>query len=107
MNDRSSNILNPTRPDPSAGEVLKKTPEYIWNALKTVLLFLFRPGFMVFLFKATSVIALLVFLYAYYHTLQSYRMVHRQFIIGFQQSRECGFEYMEKESGVQQLYALS
>lgn len=76
----------------------------IFKGFLAVMVFLFRPRFLVFVFKMFAIISLLVFLYAYYHAFQTYRILHKEYEIGAIQARECGYEYMEKESGITHLY---
>jgi hypothetical protein len=74
------------------------------RGLMTVIVFLFRPPLLVFVFKFTSIIAIVIFIFAYYHAFQTYRLLHKQYEIGSLQSKECGYEYMEKESGITHLF---
>jgi hypothetical protein len=59
---------------------------------------------MVALFKVFAILGLLLFIYAYYHSFRSYQAIHQTYKVGEQQSRECGFEYLEKETGIHRLY---
>jgi hypothetical protein len=55
-------------------------------------------------FQLFAYISLLVFLVAYYYAFQTFRALHKEYTVGQLQSSECGFEYMEKESGIHHLY---
>lgn len=68
------------------------------------MVFVFRPRLLVFVFKLFASVALVIFVYAYFHAFQSYRVLHKQYEIGALQAKECGYEYMEKESGITHLY---
>jgi Flp pilus assembly protein TadB len=81
------------------------------GALKTffmsliqVIAFILRPAYMVALFKIFAILGILIFLYAYYHAFRSYQAIHQTYVVGEQQSKECGYEYLEKESGIHRLY---
>lgn len=75
-----------------------------FRILLTLLAFVFRPKLLVFVFQLFAYISLLVFLVAYYYAFQTFRVLHKEYLVGHLQSSECGFEYMEKESGIHHLY---
>lgn len=75
-----------------------------FRILFVILSFIFRPRLLVFVFKFFTIIAILVFLVAYYQGFQAYRLLHKQYQVGRIQSTECGYEYMGKETGIQHLY---
>lgn len=84
--------------------VIIKALKEFFRILFVITAFLFRPGLLVFLFKFFSIVAILVFIIAYYQGFQAYRLLHKQYQIGRIQSTECGYEYMGKETGIQHLY---
>jgi len=83
---------------------LIKALKAFFRILFVVVAFIFRPRLLVFLFKFFSIVAILVFILAYYQGFQAYRLLHKQYQIGRIQSTECGYEYMGKETGIQHLY---
>lgn len=60
----------------------------------------------VFIFKLFAIIGLLLFIVAFVQSLWTIRTLHTKFRIGTEKSRECGYEYMEKETGIYQLYSV-
>lgn len=83
---------------------ISKVFKALFSALFKIMVFVFRPRLLVFVFKLFAIIAITVFLYAYYHAFQTYRILHKEYEIGSLQSKECGYEYMEKETGISHMY---
>lgn len=75
-----------------------------FQVLLKLLAFVFRPKWMVGIFQLFAYISILVFVVAYYYAFQTFRKLHKEYLVGQLQSSECGFEYMEKESGIHHLY---
>jgi hypothetical protein len=75
-----------------------------FKVLMAVMVFLFRPRLMVFIFKFIGIMTLVLFVYTYYYAFQTFRQLHQTYLTGRLQTNECGYEYMEKESGITHLY---
>jgi hypothetical protein len=60
--------------------------------------------FIIILFYVFAIVGISVFVFAYLQSILAIRKLHMTFSIGLAKSKECGFEYMEKESGITNLY---
>lgn len=60
--------------------------------------------FFIILFYIFAIIGISLFVLSYIQSMKTVRTLHLNFYTGLEKSKECGFEYMEKESGLTHLY---
>jgi len=56
------------------------------------------------LFYVFAILGISLFVLAYLQSMLAIRKLHMTFKVGMEKTNECGFEYMEKESGITNLY---
>lgn len=60
----------------------------------------------VYIFKLFAILGLTIFVIAFIQSLWTIKTLHTKFRIGIEKSKDCGYEYMEKETGIYQLYSV-